>query len=162
MNPNNNSITLQDQHGVIGTVHMSEQVLATIVHDLTDKEGKAAFALHEKFDRAMAKAKPTKREEALKSFRNLYPSLELHIAAGKPLKDILAAFNDVTQNKMCARTFKDLLDQERAQRNRAGDRICCHSCGQPLKLMKIEAKEVAPESDPNHSGSLIVGEATNE
>ena len=37
-------------------------------------------------------------------------------ASGKLLKDILAAFNELAQAKVCARTFNDMLEQERARR----------------------------------------------
>lgn len=147
MNPNNNSITIQDQYGVIGTVNTSGQVLATIVHDLTDKEGKAAFALHEKFDRAMAKAKPTKREEALKSFRNLYPRLEMYLAEGKPMKEVLAAFNEVTNGKVCARTFKELLKQQRANQASSGSHIASCTCGQPHSATETQRAPIAVEAE---------------
>lgn len=89
-------------------------------------------ALHDKLDRLLAKAKPTKRELTLQHFRDLYPRLESHLASGKLLKDVLAAFNEATQAKVCARTFKDMLDQERARRDDAGNSVCCVACGRPL------------------------------
>ncbi len=103
---------------------------------------KAAILLQEKLDRLLAKAKPNKREQVLMYFRDLYPKLEEHIALGKPLKDVLAAFNSLTQSNVCLRTFNEMLAKERNHRGEAGGPACCHTCGQPLKAM-----------NPNHSTS---------
>lgn len=132
MKTNDQTTEIRHQNDVIGTFTTNGQVQMAIVHDLGDKDGKAAFALHEKLDRAMAKSKPSKREEAVKSFRSLYPRLEMYLGLGKPMKEVLAAFNEVTHNKVCARTFRDLLDQERSRRDRDGNPICCLACHQPL------------------------------
>jgi hypothetical protein len=93
-------------------------------------------ALHDKLDRLLAKAKPNKRELTLQVFRDLYPKLEAHLASGKLLKDVVAAFNELAQAKVCARTFNDMLDQERARRDDAGNPVCCVACGAPLKLVQ--------------------------
>lgn len=107
---------------------MSLQIIpATAVED------KAMLALQDKLDRLLAKAKPSKRELTQQYFRDLYPKLEAHLASGKLLKDILAAFNELVQAKVCARTFNDMLEQERARRDEAGNPICCVACGQPVK-----------------------------
>ncbi len=95
-------------------------------------EDKAMLALRDRLDRLLAKAKPSKRELTQQYFRDLYPKLEAHLASGKLLKDILAAFNELAQAKVCARTFNEMLEQERARRDEAGNPICCVSCGQPL------------------------------
>jgi len=94
---------------------------------------KATLDLQEKLDRLLAKAKPRKREQVLKNFRDLFPKLEEHICQGKPLKEVLAAFNTLTQSNCCLRTFNDMLAKERNRRDMAGDPACCHACGQPLK-----------------------------
>lgn len=95
-------------------------------------EDKAMLALQDKLDRLLAKAKPSKRELTQQYFRDLYPKLETHLSSGKLLKDILAAFNEVAQAKVCARTFNEMLEQERARRDEAGNPICCTSCGHLL------------------------------
>lgn len=92
------------------------------------------LALQDKLDRLLAKAKPTKRELTQQYFRDLYPKLEAHRASGKPLKDILAAFNELVQAKVCARTFNEMLEQERARRDDAGNPVCCVACGHRLQL----------------------------
>jgi hypothetical protein len=99
----------------------------------TAVEDKAMLALQDKLDRLLAKAKPSKRELTQQYFRDLYPKLEAHLASGKLLKDILAAFNELVQAKVCARTFNEMLEQERARRDEAGNPICCVACGQPAK-----------------------------
>ena len=107
---------------------MSADVIPT-----TAVEDKATLALQDKLDRLLAKAKPSKRELTQQYFRDLYPKLEAHLASGKLLKDILAAFNELVQAKVCARTFNEMLEQERARRDEAGNPICCVACGQPVK-----------------------------
>ena len=106
---------------------MSADVIPT-----TAVEDKATLALQDKLDRLLAKAKPSKRELTQQYFRDLYPKLEAHLASGKLLKDILAAFNELVQAKVCARTFNEMLEQERARRDEAGNPICCVACGQPV------------------------------
>ncbi len=98
----------------------------------TYPETKSMQMLHEKLDRLLAKAKPTKRELTQQYFRDLYPKLEAHLASGKLLKDILAAFNELVQAKVCARTFNEMLEQERARRDATGKPVCCVSCGHRL------------------------------
>ena len=123
-------------------------------------EEKAMLALQVKLDRMVAKGKPTKRDEALKSFRYLYPRLESYFASGKPMKEVLTAFNEVTQSKMCARTFKDLLDQERARRDQHGNPICCDCCGHPLKIARNGSKVDATVQV--QSGALNIREDADE
>lgn len=110
---------------------MSPNVIPT-----TAVEDKAMLALQDKLDRLLAKTKPTKRDLTLQYFRDLYPKLEVHLASGKLLKDVVAAFNELAQAKVCARTFNDMLDQERARRDDAGNPVCCVACGVPLKLVQ--------------------------
>ncbi|WP_298853511.1 hypothetical protein [uncultured Aquimonas sp.] len=98
----------------------------------TAAEDRTTSALHDKLDRLLAKAKPTKREFIQKRFRDLYPKLEAHLTSGKLLKEVLSAFNELAQAKVCARKFNEMLEQERARRDEAGNPICCFSCGQPL------------------------------
>ena len=95
-------------------------------------EAKSTSALHDRLDRLLAKAKPTKRELIYKSFRDLYPKLEAHLTSGKLLKEVLSAFNELAQAKVCARKFNEMLEQERARRDEAGNPICCVACGQPV------------------------------
>ena len=122
----------------------------------TAGEEKAMLALQEKLDRMMAKGKPTKREEALKSFRYVYPRLESYFASGKPMKEVLTAFNEVTQSKMCARTFKELLDQERMRRDQDGNSICCESCGHVLKTPLLADTDIATPKE--HAGEPMAEE----
>ena len=96
---------------------------------------KATLNLDDKLDRLLAKAKPSKREQVMKTFRDLFPKLEEHISQGRPLKDVLAAFNSLALSNVCMRTFNDMLAKERNHRGEVGDRACCHACGQPLKAM---------------------------
>lgn len=98
----------------------------------THADSKGLQSLHEKMDRLMAKNKPSKREQVRQVFRNLYPKLQAYLAQGNALKDVLAAFNEVTQAKVCARTFNDMLEEERALRDRNGDPVCCSLCGHAL------------------------------
>jgi len=99
----------------------------------TAVEDKATLALQDKLDRLLAKAKPTKRELTQQYFRDLYPKLEAHLVSGRLLKDVLAAFNELAQSKVCARTFNEMLEQERGRRDEAGNSICCVTCGHPVK-----------------------------
>lgn len=103
-------------------------------------EGKATLVLQDKLDRLLAKAKPTKRELTQQYFRDLYPKIEAHLASGKLLKDVLAAFNELVQAKVCARTFKEMLEQERSRRDEVGNPTCCLTCGQPLTTAMSEVK----------------------
>ena len=103
-----------------------------------DRKTRAEFtpkqALLDKLDRLLAKAKPSKRELIQQCFRDLYPRLEAHLANGSPLKEVLAAFNQLAQAKVCARTLNDMLAQERASRDRDGNPICCDACGNRLAI----------------------------
>ena len=94
---------------------------------------KTALDLQDKLDRLLAKAKPGKREQVQRSFRNLYQRFEEHLALGKPLKEVVAAFNVLTQSNVCLRTFNDMLTKERERRTRDDDPVCCQACRQPLK-----------------------------
>lgn len=98
----------------------------------TCAENSANRALSDKLDRLLAKAKPSKRELIQQRFRDLYPRLEVHLSKGVPLKDVLAAFNELTQAKVCARTFNDMLEQERTRRDHDGIPVCCSACGNRL------------------------------
>ena len=110
---------------------------------------KALPALQDRFDRLLAKAKPSKRELTQHYFRDLYPKLEAHLASGKLQKDILAAFNELVQAKVCARTFNEMLEQERVRRDAAGNPMCCVTCGH--RLNPAQQNEAAP---PDINGSL--------
>jgi hypothetical protein len=120
-----------------------------VIH-VTAIEDKAMLALQDKLDRLLAKAKPSKRELTQQYFRDLYPKLEAHLASGKLLKDVLGAFNELVQAKVCARTFNEMLEQERARRDEAGNPIGCVACGQPLK-----SAQQTKATRPQLSGSLI-------
>lgn len=98
----------------------------------TAVEDKATLALQDKLDRSLAKTKPSKRELTLQYFSDLYPRLEAHLALGKSLKDVLVAFNDVTHLKVCARTFNEMLKQQRSNNTNGGDAPGCRTCGKPL------------------------------
>ncbi|MHB1056938.1 MAG: hypothetical protein ACYC0F_03515 [Rhodanobacter sp.] len=95
---------------------------------------KAALDLQEKLNRLLAKTKPSKREQVMKNFRNLFPRLQEHICQGKPVKEVLAAFNALNQSNFCLRTFNDLLNKERERRRKDGASVRCHACGQPLEI----------------------------
>lgn len=118
-------------------------------------EDKAKLALHDKLDRLLAKAKPTKRELILQHFRDLYPRLESHLAAGKLMKDVLAAFNELAQAKVCARTFNEMLDQERARRDEAGNPVCCATCGRSLMLAREGQAPLAQASDSSNESNRL-------
>lgn len=113
------------------------------MNQVTASSDKLALALQDKLDRLLAKNKPSKRERTQNQFRDLYPRLESHLAQRKPLKDVLAAFNELTQSKVCVRTFNEMLDQERSRRNQHGDLIACTACGQPLTLALPERSSAA-------------------
>ena len=89
-------------------------------------------AMLDKLDRLLAKAKPSKRELTQQHFRNLYPKLEVYLSKGTPLKDVLVAFNELAQAKVCARTFNDMFEQERARRDHDSNAVCCSACGSRL------------------------------
>lgn len=99
---------------------------------LTPVDRAGVQALQDKLDRLLAKARPTKRELIQQHFRDLYPKLEAHLSSGKLLKDIVAAFNELAQAKVCARTFNEMLEQERCRRDSDGNPVCCVSCGHRL------------------------------
>jgi len=119
---------------------------------------KATLDLQEKLDRLLAKAKLSKREQVQKNFRGLFPKLEEHIWQGKPLKEVLAAFNTLTQSNACLRTFNDMLAKERERRSKADDPVRCHACGKPLEVRAADEFTAtgsdAPESNPPSSNSL--------
>ena len=115
----------------------------------TAGEDKATLALQDKLDRLLAKAKPTKRELTQQCFRDLYPKLEAHLASGKLLKDILAAFNELVQAKVCARTFNEMLEKERARRDAAGKPVCCVACGH-----RLNSAQQNDAARPHVSGSV--------
>lgn len=121
-------------------------------------EAKSTSALHDRLDRLLAKAKPTKRELIYKSFRDLYPKLEAHLSGGKLLKDVLAAFNEVAQTKVCARKFNEMLDEERARRDSLGNPVRCLACGQ--RLNQTEKDDVAVPTASNSLSELAVSPLT--
>ena len=88
--------------------------------------------LHDKLDRLLAKSKPSKRAVIQRYFNDMYVRLETHLANGVPLKEILVAFNELAQAKVCARTFNEMLEQERASRDREGNPLCCPACSTRL------------------------------
>ena len=111
----------------------------------TRTENGPARVLCDKLDRLLAKAKPSKRELIQQCFRDLYPRLEAHLTNGVPMKEVLAAFNQLAHAKVCARTFNDMLRQERACRDQNGEAIRCSTCDRPLLL--------TPDAAPHGSGS---------
>ena len=115
----------------------------------TRPENRNMQVLHDKLDRLMAKTKPTKRELILHCFRDLYPKLESYIAQGKPLKEVLAAFNELAQAKVCMRTFGDMLKDERSRRNQDGNTVCCDACGRPLSPNEPTRPITTPSTSTN-------------
>lgn len=99
---------------------------------ITDK---SALALQERLERLMAKSKPSKRELIQQCFRDLYPKLEVYLSQGKSHRDLLAAFNELAQAKVCSRTFNDMLKAERDRRDAEGNPASCVSCGQLVNPM---------------------------
>lgn len=126
-----------------------------IKHAATDK---AAALLQDKLDRLLAKAKPSKRDLTQQNFRNLYPKLEEHLTQGKPFKEVLAAFNTLTQSNVCLRTFKEMLAGERDRRNDSGDPACCPTCSQPL----THTHEDGFTQTPNPSEANATSSTTTE
>ena len=118
----------------------------------TRPENRNMQALHDKLDRLMAKTKPNKRELILHCFRDLYPKMEAYLAQGRPLKEVLAAFNELAQAKVCTRTFGDMLKDERSRRNQVGNPACCDACCRPLSPNGTGAPN-ATASTPTNSNS---------
>lgn len=106
---------------------------ATTTSQSSDAD-KTTRDLQGKLDRLLARTKPSKREQIQKNFRHLFPKLEEHLALGKPLKGVLAAFNALNQSNVCLRTFNDLLNRERERRGKDGASVRCHACGQPFEI----------------------------
>ena len=113
-------------------------------------DDKSISALHDRLDRLLAKAKPTKRELIHKCFRDLYPKLEAHLTSGRLLNDVLAAFNEVAQTKVCARKFNEMFDEERARRDSFGNPVRCLACGQRLD-QKEKDNVVVPQASTSSS-----------
>ena len=111
----------------------------------------AISSLYDKLDRLMAKAKPNKREQVQQRFRDLYPKMEAYLALGKPLKNVLAAFNELAQAKVCTRTFNEMLSEERARRDQGGNPAFCETCGQQLRHVLVGT--LRAESDQSESES---------
>ncbi len=108
---------------------------------------RASTANIEKLDRFLSKAKPSRRDLVLTQFRELYPRLEEHLKSGRAMKDLLSAFNDVAQAKVCSRTFKEMLASERDRRLKAGDLVHCSACGQPIgQSQQAQAANIPDES----------------
>lgn len=126
-----------------------------IKHTAVDK---AAALLQDKLDRLLAKAKPSKRDLTQQNFRNLYSKLEEHITQGKPLKEVLAAFNTLTQANVCLRTFKEMLASERDHRNDNGNPVCCPTCSQPLR----HTRDDGSTKTPNPSEANAMSSTTTE
>lgn len=119
---------------------------------------KYAHALNEKFDRLLARAKPTKREVTLHAFRHLFPRLEAHLSDGRLLKDVLAAFNELSKVKVCARTFNEMLEEERTRRVKEGDVACCRECGHPLRgLNSIKRQPTQGEAIASDDAAVTEG-----
>lgn len=121
----------------------------------THPENQAALALQEKLDRLLAQAKPSKRDVIQQQFRDVYPTLETHLA-NKPLKEVLSAFNTLIKAKVCIRTFNEMLFKERARRDEDGNPICCDACGQvrPLRTLAGPGSDSSPGSDTSHHSSI--------
>lgn len=122
---------------------------------------KAVTALHDKLDRLLSKAKPGKREQVQRYVRDLYPKLKEHIALGKSLKEVLAAFNALTQSNVCLRTFNEMLSKERERRDKDGNPDCCHACGQSLKTCSSGAS-ISPDSKALESNAQSLNPAEEE
>lgn len=120
-------------------------------------ENKGLQSLLEKLDRLMAKTQPGKRDRIRQIFRDLYPTMEAYRTQGKSLKDLLTAFNELAQGKVCARTFNDLFEEERALRDRNGDPVCCNVCGNALHQPRSNETSTdlrsaaSPPTDPTTS-----------
>ena len=112
-------------------------------------------ALHNKFDRLLAKAKPTKRELIQQCFRDLYPKLEVSLSKGTPLKDLINAFNELAGAKVCARTFNEMLLQERGRRDQEGNSVFCENCGN--RLNRSSENDIRAPSEPAalHGGASL-------
>jgi hypothetical protein len=109
----------------------------------TTASGKATIDLQNKLHRLLAKAKPSKRELVQKHFRDLFPTLEAHLLQGKTLKDVVSAFNVLTQSNVCLRTFKEMLAAERARCDENGNPIFCTTCGRTLALADADGSPFA-------------------
>jgi hypothetical protein len=96
-------------------------------------DSKVTLSLQEKLDRLLAKATPSKRDLIQQMFLSLYPRLEAYLVQGKPLKEVLSAFNKLAESNVCQRTFREMLDRERDRRDQDGNPVCCQSCNQPLQ-----------------------------
>lgn len=115
---------------------------------------KAALDLQDKLVRLLAKAKPSKREQIQGLVRDLYPTLEEHRFRGKSHKDLLAAFNAISESNTCLRTFKELLEQERGRRDECGLSVCCAACGQHLNVDSTKRLLASTESAANESSAF--------
>ena len=126
----------------------------------THVASKGLQSLHEKMDRLMAKNKPSKREQDRQVFRDMYPKLEFYLAQERPLKDVLAAFNELAKSKVCARTFNDMFEEERALRDRNGDPVRCNLCGHALHSGGSEAASLpGSPSTLSSTNNLIESES---
>lgn len=105
------------------------ELTAATTSALSDK---AALSLEQKFNRLLCKSRPSKRQVIQKTCEDLYPTLEQHLAQGRPLKQVLAAFNELAGANVCVRTFNAMLAKERARRGAYVGLNICHACGQPL------------------------------
>lgn len=94
-----------------------------------DKRG---ASLLDKFDRAMSKRVSNKREQIETAFKELFPRLLAYQRDGRTMKELLAAFNSVTQGKVCNKTFKTMFELEARRHDENGLLIHCISCDQPM------------------------------
>ena len=121
----------------------------------TRAESTNTQALGVKLDHLLAKTKPTKRELVQQRFFDLYPKLETHLSKGTPLKDVLAAFNELAHAKVCTRTFNDMLSQERGRRDQDGNPVFCESCGNRLNSAAAHRDGTAIEPIPLIGGTSL-------
>ena len=105
----------------------------TETNSIGDKRG---GSLLDKFDRAMSKRVSNKREQTDAAFRELFPRLLAHQRNGRTMKELLAAFNTVTQGKVCNKTFKAMFGLEAQRHDVSGLLVHCISCDQPMPYRK--------------------------
>lgn len=131
-----------------------------VPHTHSDIAG--ARVLVEKFDRLLAKTKPAKRENTRQHLAILYPRIEAYLAKGGLFKDVLAKFNEVAGTKLCARTFKGMLENERRQHTELNSNVFCTTCKQqlPPKLQRggQDYAETGESLEANHSNHVDQGE----
>ena len=113
--------------------------------DVPSNGDKRGIALLDKFDRALLKRVSTKREQTEAAFKELFPRLFLHRQHGRTMKEMLVAFNTVTQGNVCNKTFKSMFDNEARRHDQTGLRIHCPLCDQPMPGCKDQLADQQTE-----------------